>query len=181
MLVEIEAGCCATFHTTMPFIQLVLIALWIGGPYKNGCCIFSFSVWRIFMWPCSSILFPGLLLGELQRVSHISPGSQHGERALAGTCQLPCGHVLRVNRAVLQQGSQASRSFHFALSTPPGLHLCALKGYLGLVFHMFHFNEIWLCKLETFGAFWSGKAVLPWDTGQVRSCNITVRGEEHVS
>lgn len=70
-----------------------------------------------------------------------------------GSLAAPCGHVLRVSRAVLQQGSQAGRSFNFGLSIPAGLHLCALKGHLGLVFHMFHFNEVWLCKLETFGAF----------------------------
>lgn len=86
-----------------------------------------------------------------------------------------------VTRAVLQQGTGAARSFHLGLSIPAGLYLCALKGYLGLVFHMFHFNAIWICKLEIFGAFWSGESVLPWDAGQGRSCNTSQWEEKNMN
>lgn len=39
IVIAIEAGCCIVFHAKMLFIQLVLIALWTCGLYRNGCCI----------------------------------------------------------------------------------------------------------------------------------------------
>lgn len=44
--------------------------------------------------------------------------------------------------------------FNFNLTILASLCFPALKGYPGLAFHTFRFNETWLCSLETFGALW---------------------------
>lgn len=141
-------------------------------------CIFSVTYFQVAM-DLYSVLWAAAVSSRESVMFLLDLSMRQGFGWMEGAWQLPCGHVLRVSRAVLQQGRQAGRSFNFGLSIPAGLHLCALKGYLGLVFHMFHFNEVWLCELETFGAFWNDEAVLPWDTGQVRSCN-TWQSEEYV-